>query len=144
MNIVIIVVVISLTLVSVVANLSPLINTIVNKDSEEKRLWFENYFAAKERAYIAFANAVADCREEPTSEAVDLLYSACICAGFLSNDETGKTLSALAAAIIEKDRDTKVIGKLQTEAIELMRNELKEPSKQERSKHARKCCKKLP
>lgn len=144
MNIVIIVVVISLTLVSVVANLSPLINTIVNKDSEEKRLWFENYFAAKEKAYIAFANAVADCREEPTSEAVDLLYSACICAGFLSNAETGKTLSALAAAIIEKDRDTKVIGKLQTEAIELMRNELKEPSKQKHSKHSTKRCQKPP
>lgn len=142
MNIVIIVLIVSSAVVAAIQNLSPLINTLVNKSSEEKRLWFENYFAAKERAYIAFANAVADCREEPTSEAVDRLYSACICAGFLSNEETGKALSALAAAIIEKDRDTKVVGKLQTEAIELMRNELKEPSKQERSKHSTKRCQK--
>lgn len=144
MNIIFIVVVISFALVSIAANLSPLINTFVNKSSEEKRLWFENYFAAKEKAYIAFANTVADCREEPTSEAVDRMFSACICAGFLSNEETSKTLSALAAAIIEKDRDSKLIGKLQTEAIELMRNELKEPSKQKCSKHSEKCCKKLP
>ena len=137
MNIAIIVLIICSAIVTVIQNLAPVINTFVTKASEEKRLWYQNHFAAKERAYVAFANAVAECRENPTREAVDKLYSACVCAGFFSSEKTGETLAALAAAMLKKERDNKLLGKLQIEAIDLMRAELNEPTEIKRRKHSK-------